>query len=277
MHAESKTVDRMFVDASEELFISYKSFLGFGEKIVSGVVASASAALQIMEDSDVARITSVDTLGGFKELRKKKVAIFVQNSVTDLEYLQFITDIFYAQLSESLLDTMPEKDDNDVWLVFDEFASSMQLPQAGSLFATLRKTRTGIMAVCQDGRSQLKMRYGESANTIISNCYTKLYLAGGLDLETANYIEKRAGKFEFTDDKEVRRVRELITSDEVLQIQPKTGIVDIGSHALIQVNLTPFFERMSFRKIGEAEARLQGNVPEFVPLLPAKLQSSHRV
>lgn len=276
MHAESKTIDRMFIDASEELFISWKSFLGFGEKIVSGVVASSAAALQIFEDSDIARVTSIDTLGDFKALRKKKVAIFVQNSVMDLEYLQFITDIFYAQLAESLLDTMPEKDDNDVWLVFDEFASSMQLPQAGSLFATLRKTRTGIMAVTQDGRSQLKMRYGESANTIISNCYTKVYLAGGLDLETANYLEKRAGKFEFTDDKEVRRVRELITADEVLQIQPKTGIVDIGSHALIQVKLTPYFERMGYRKTDPVEVRLQGKVPETVPLLPAKLEPSQR-
>lgn len=276
MHAESKTVDRMFVEASEELFISYKSFLGFGEKIVSGVVASAAAALQIMEDSDVARVTSIDTIGDFRNLRKRKVALFVQNSVTDLEYLQFVTDIFYAQLAESLLDAMPEENDNDVWLVFDEFASSMQLPQAGSLFATLRKTRTGIMAVCQDGRSQLKQRYGEAANTIISNCYTKLYLAGGLDLETANYIEKRAGKFEFEDDKEVRRVRELITADEVLQIQPKTGLVDIGSHALIQVKLTPYFERFSFRKKGKVEVRLSGQVPESVPLLPAKLDPPKR-
>jgi len=273
MHAEPRAIDRRFALSTEELYVSYKSFIGYGDKIVSGVVASATAALQIMEDDDVARVTSVDTLGDFKQLRQRKVAVFIQNSVTDLQYLQFITDLFYTQFTESLLDTMPSNTDKDVWLVLDEFASSMQLPQAGSLFSTLRKTQTGIIAVCQDSRSQLKLRYGEAANTIISNCYSKIYLAGGLDLETAQYLEKRAGKFEYEDEKGIRRVRELVTADEVLRIPPKTGIIDMGSHGLVKVKLTPFFERFNFKRPEQVPIIFKSEVPTEVSLLPVNAEA----
>ena len=270
MQGDPKAMDSRFAKSSEDLYLSYRSFLGFGEKTLGGITASSLAATQICSDPDVASVISGDDLGDFGELRKSNTAIFVQNSVTDLKYLQFITDLFYGQLAESILDRMPDEDDKDVWFVLDEFASSMRLPNAGSLLATMRKTRTGFMLIAQDAKNQLRSTYGTEAEVITNNCFTKIYLSGGLDLETAQHLEKRAGKFEWEDEKGQRRIRELITADEILKIEPKRGLLDVGSHSLMQVKLTPYFERFNLLEKEPSKVLLTEREVEPVKLLPAR-------
>lgn len=260
-----KQIDALFAQSDEATFSSYRAFIGYGEKIVQGVVATCLASLALLQDEDIARVTSVDTLGDFQGLRKNKQAIFLQNNVTDLEYLRFVVDLFMGQVFEYLLSNMPSQDDLDMFFVLDEFGSSMKIPNAASAFATLRKTRTGLIIINQS-QNQLVHNYGgPDAETIISNCYTKLYLPGGLDLTTAKKLEQRSGKFEYVDNDGVRRVRELITASEVLQIPQETGLLDVGNLPLMKLSMTPYYKKFTLggkRDIPPLE--LTGEVPETI-------------
>lgn len=266
-----RQVDVLFAQSDEATFSSYRAFIGYGEKIVQGVVATCLASLALLQDEDIALVTSIDTLDDFQNLRKTKQAIFLQNNVTDLEYLRFVVDLFMGQVFEFLLSNVPSQDALDMFFVLDEFGSSMKIPNAASAFATLRKTRTGLLIINQS-QNQLVHNYGgPDAETIISNCYTKLYLPGGLDLTTAKKLEQRSGKFEFEDEKGVRRVRELITASEVLQIPQETGLLDVGNLPLMKLSMTPYYKKFTLGRGKHVPAlELKGEVPETIARINPK-------
>lgn len=273
----SRQVDALFAKADDATFNTYRSFVGYGEKTLQGIVATCLAALSLLQDMDVARTTSYDTFGSFDDLRTAKQAVFIQNNVVDVQYLQFITDCLYNQLFENILSKPVKQDALSLWFVLDEFGSSMRIPNAASIFATARKTRTGIIMVNQS-YGQLVSNYStHEAETIWANCYTKLYLAGGLDLNTARSLEQRSGKFEFEDNKGVRRVRELITTSEILQIPQETGLLDVGNLPLMKVSMTPYYKKFRpFKPKDNSSLELLSEVPETVPLLklpPLKAKS----
>lgn len=184
----------------------------------------------------------------------------------DTQYLRFAVDCFFTQLFEAQLSTLPAPTDLDLFLVLDEFGSSMHIPQIGQAAATLRKTRTGLLLINQSS-SQLEHYGKDIADTIRSCCYTKLYLPGGISVSEAQALEKRGGRFEYEDDKGVRRVRELITTAEILKIAPETGIIDMGNMPLMQVSMTPHYKQFRFRN-SEATGSIdiQGGVPKEIPL-----------
>lgn len=263
-----KQVDALFAKMDEATFSSYRAFVGYGEKVVQGIVATCLASLSLLQDSDIARVTSQDSIGEFGELRQTKQAIFIQNNVTDIEYLRFVVDLFFGQLFEFLLSNLPQETDLPMFFVLDEFGSSMRIPNAASAFSTLRKTKSGLLIINQ-AFSQMVSAYGsQDAEVIANNCYTKLYLPGGLDLSTARSLEQRSGKFEFEDEKGIRRVRELITTAEVLQIPQETGLLDVGNLPIMKIKMTPYYRkfRLGASKITPS-LNLIGEVPDTVSLL----------
>jgi type IV secretory pathway TraG/TraD family ATPase VirD4 len=75
--------------ADDSLYTDYKSFTANDTKVKSGILATAKAMLSIFADEDVAVITSQNTFN-FETLRKRKVALFVQNKVTDMQHYNIL-------------------------------------------------------------------------------------------------------------------------------------------------------------------------------------------
>lgn len=94
--------------ADETLFAEYKSFLSYDDKVVSGIIATCKAALQIFSDELVARVTSSDTLN-LQDFRDKPVALFIQNSVADQKYYSVLTSLFFEQFFSFVLGRFPKK------------------------------------------------------------------------------------------------------------------------------------------------------------------------
>src|ERR1035437_2872660 len=81
-----ESIDALFSEyADDVLFTEYKSFIAYDEKVVSGVIATCKAALQIFNDDYVAKVTSSDNID-FMEFRNKPTALYIQNSVADQKY-----------------------------------------------------------------------------------------------------------------------------------------------------------------------------------------------
>lgn len=85
-------------------------------------------------------------------------------------------------------------EEEPVYFLLDEFGNLGYVHNFASVITTLRKRRCSISLILQD-LSQLRAIYGpDEARTIFSGgCANKLFY-GGLDLETAEYVERALGK-----------------------------------------------------------------------------------
>ncbi len=262
-----EAVDSLFSRYAENvLFAEYKSFIAYDAKVVSGILATCKAALQIFSDDSVAKVTSFDTID-FQELRDKRVALFIQNSVADQKYYSVLTSLFFEQFIAFILSRFPKNKEHDIFLLIDE-ASSLCLPTLPLAVANVRKHRAGIMLLIQDF-AQLIHNYGRyDADAIKSNCFAKMYFTGQSH-ETTKELESLLGKYEFTGEKGEKVIRPLMTNDEIRTIQTNRALLVCGNEKPIMARLRPFYKNRVLRTYSEIQpVEIQSEVQaEHIPIL----------
>lgn len=273
MGGNPEVVDTLFSQyADEMLFAEYKSFISFDDKVVSGVIATCKAALQIFNDPSVAKVTSFDNLH-MEEFRKRQVALYIQNSVADQKYFAVLTSILCEQFFSFILSHIPLTEAQDIFYLLDE-ASSLKLPTLQLAVSNVRKHRAGIMLIIQDF-NQLVHCYGKhEADAIRANCFAKLYFSGA-SLETAKELEQILGKYEYEDKEKHKVVRPLMVSDEIRIMKANRGILICGHHAPIKTKFTPFYRNKRYNRYSQlpvAEIE-QNDFKENIPVLSLKINS----
>lgn len=268
-----ESIDALFSEyADEVLFAEYKSFISFDDKVVSGVIATCKASLQIFNDDVVARVTSFDNLD-FLEFRNKPTALFIQNSVADQKYYSVLTSIFFEQFFSFLLGRFPNNDEQNIFLLIDE-CSSLNLPTLPLAVANIRKYRAGAMLLLQD-YNQLIHHYGKpDADGIKSNCFAKMYFTG-TSLETAKELEQTLGKYQYEDDKKRTIIRSLMTSDEIRMMNIKRALLVCGHHPPILAKLRPYYKNKRFNEYSKINVPvIENSMPASVSILPMKVNSN---
>lgn len=134
----------------------------------------------------------------FADLGKEKTAVFLTVSDTDRS-MDRLVDLFFTQAVHTLCQSA-DRDYGDsrlavpVRLLLDDFAAGIHIPDFDKIISVIRSREISVSIILQ-GISQLESMYGhERAMTIINNCDNCLYL-GGQDVETAQYISRRADKW----------------------------------------------------------------------------------
>lgn len=260
-------VDVLFAKgAPPALFEEYKAIVSLPEKVIGNVCATTKAALQLFAHESIALATSYDSID-FSSLRKKRTAIFIQNSIMSMEYLAPLVTIFFRQLFESLLGPLPGKDDLPVFFLIDE-ASSFKLDEWPLILSNVRKWNIGILLALQE-RFQLEHLYGSyGAQTIESNCYTKLYF-GNQSLPTARSLSELLGRFEYETEKGTTKVRQLLTPQEIRQLPADTALLLAGNHAPMLVPLHPYYASPLRKLVNLPSPPRASKLPwTTVPLLP---------
>lgn len=239
-------VDSLFTEfADDTLFNEYKSFIAYDDKVVSGVIATCKAALQIFNDEYVAKVTSFDNVD-FMEFRMKPTALFIQNSIADQKYYSVLTSLFFEQFFSFLLGRFPQKDEKDIFLLIDE-AASLNLPTLPLAVANVRKHRSGIMLLIQDF-NQLVHNYGKyDADGIRANCFAKMYFTG-CSLETTKELEQTLGKYQYEDEKRGTVIRPLMTNDEIRTMKINRALLICGHHPPIIARLRPYYKNSLYRQ-----------------------------
>jgi type IV secretion system protein VirD4 len=247
-----ESIDTLFSQyADDALFTEYKSFIAYDEKVVSGVIATCKAALQIFNDEYVAKVTSFDNID-FMDLRRKRTALYIQNSIADQKYYSALTSLFFEQFFSFLLGRFPEKQEKDIFLLIDE-AASLNLPTLPQAAANVRKHRSGIMLLIQDF-NQLVHNYGKyDADGIKSNCFAKMYFTGA-SYETTKELEQTLGKYQYEDEKQRTVVRSLMTNDEIRTMKINRALLVCGHHPPIIARLRPFYKNSVYRQYSQIEA-----------------------
>ena len=125
----------------------------------------------------------------------RKTAMFVIISDTD-DTFNFVVSIMYTQLFNLLCDRADDKYNGrlpiHVRCLLDEFANIGQIPKFEKLIATIRSREISASIILQS-QSQLKAIYKDSADTIVGNCDTTLFL-GGKEATTLKEMSEMLGK-----------------------------------------------------------------------------------
>jgi type IV secretion system protein VirD4 len=265
--ASPQVVDKWIVRTGDaKLLLEYKSMVATPEKTLQNIVASAKAALQLFEDTEIAKVTSHDSID-FEMLRKEPTVLFLHNSVADQKYISILNSIFFEQLYGHILQKLPGNDDLDLFVILEE-ASSMYIPVFPIAISNTRKHRVGNL-VCVQSPGQLKANYEKDTDNIVSNCITKIYLPGATAMETLREIETLSGKYIYKDDNGAETTRPLITADEIRLLDEDRSLILSGNQPIIKGSTSPYYRSIRYRSFSKTPpVSMAGDIPKTpIPLL----------
>ena len=268
MAGQAKKLDKLVVQYGDQTILeNYKGFIAMAPNTFTSIAATALAALNIFEDEQVARVTSVDTLD-LDSFRKQKVALYIQSPIIDIKYYAPLTSVFMEQMFGHIMAQIPERQDENIFFLLDE-ASSLTMPSLPITISNIRKYRAGIMLIYQDFNQVIQNFGRNDAETIRTNCFAKLYFTGQ-SLETARVLETLLGKYTYEDDRGVKRVRSLMTADEIRTMPLEKALLICGHHRPILAKMTPYYKNRKLRtKTIYKPVLTKGEIPSgTVPFIP---------
>lgn len=172
----------------------YKKYKLAAGKTAKSILISCGARLAPFDIRELRELMSYDELE-LDTLGDRKTALFVIISDTD-DTFNFVVSIMYTQLFNLLCDKADDEYGGHlpvhVRCLLDEFANIGQIPKFDKLIATIRSREISASIVLQS-QSQLKAIYKDSADTIVGNCDTTIFL-GGKESSTLKEMSEMLGK-----------------------------------------------------------------------------------
>lgn len=192
-------VDMMFQELEERdpqhfAVRQYKKYKMAAGKTAKSILISCGARLAPFDIAELREIMSYDEME-LDKIGDRKTALFLIMSDTDTTF-----NFVIAMLQSQLLNLLCDKADDEyggrlpvhVRVIADEFANIGQIPQFDKLIATIRSREISASIILQS-QSQLKAMYKDSADTILGNCDTTLFL-GGKEKTTLKEMSELLGK-----------------------------------------------------------------------------------
>ena len=192
-------VDMMFQELEERdpqhfAVRQYKKYKMAAGKTAKSVLISCGARLAPFDIAELREIMSYDEME-LDKIGDRKTALFLIMSDTDTTF-----NFVIAMLQSQLFNLLCDKADDEyggrlpvhVRVIADEFANIGQIPQFDKLIATIRSREISASIILQS-QSQLKAMYKDSADTILGNCDTTLFL-GGKEKTTLKEMSELLGK-----------------------------------------------------------------------------------
>ena len=172
----------------------YEKFKMAAGKTAKSILISCGARLAPFDIRELRELTRYDDLE-LDTLGDKKTALFLIMSDTDSTF-NFLLAILQSQLFNLLCDKADDYYGGrlpvHVRCLLDEFANIGQIPNFDKLIATIRSREISASIILQT-QSQLKTIYRDSADTIIGNCDSVLFL-GGRERTTLKELSAMLGK-----------------------------------------------------------------------------------
>lgn len=192
-------VDMMFQELEERdpqhfAVRQYKKYKMAAGKTAKSILISCGARLAVFDIAELREIMSYDEME-LDKIGDRKTALFLIMSDTDTTF-----NFVIAMLQSQLFNLLCHKADDEyggrlpvhVRVIADEFANIGQIPQFDKLIATIRSREISASIILQS-QSQLKAMYKDSADTILGNCDTTLFL-GGKEKTTLKEMSELLGK-----------------------------------------------------------------------------------
>src|SRR5829696_62211 len=207
------------------------------------------------------------------DLVREPSTLYLMFSEGELRYTAKVFQVVVLALTTGLIrhaDSEPDGERVPMLLALDE-AGRTPMPGMDDLVSTIGGRGMSALIYVQD-LAQLEAAYGRSeAQTIRSNCHTQLYYRP-TDYDTAAHVSRRCGRTSVRDvhvsgtfgEKRSygQRARELVTPDEVMQMEGEDMIVFAGKKPPILGHRLEWFNLFS-----DAKELMHNPAPE-IPDLP---------
>lgn len=241
-----KKIDHLMVaSGDQQLLNQYKSLVATPSKTLQSTLSTALTALRIYESPNIALITSHNTIN-FDDFRKRKHALYICSAASDAYLYRSITSSLFESFCSNVLSKQIGNEGLSITLLIDE-ASSMKLPSLPQALALTRKNAVSIATLWQD-YNQIEHLYGkQEAVNIFANSHLKVFMPSGQPLETCIMLEKLMGKYSFLDIEGINRTRELLTAQEIHELDKL--LVLSGNKPPLLLKPSPYYEDKRLRAL----------------------------
>lgn len=173
----------------------YKVYKQAAGKTAKSILVTASVRLSAFIFPQYAAIMQRDEMD-FGSLGERKRAIFCITPVNDGS-MNYLVSMLFTQCFQELYLRADERYDGrlpvPVRVIQDEWANVPQPDSYPKVLATCRSYNIGIDIIVQNIQS-IKARYRDEYQSIIGNCDTLLFLGGGNEPESLEFMSKLLGK-----------------------------------------------------------------------------------
>ena len=173
----------------------YKVFKQAAGKTAKSILVTAAVRLAAFNIPQYAAMTSMDEMD-FGSLGERKRAIFCVIPVNDSS-MNYLVGMLYTQCFQALYRRADEKHNGrlpvPVRVIQDEWANVAQPESYPKILATCRSYNIGLNIIVQNIQ-QIKALYEKEWEGIIGNCDTLLFLGGGNEPTSLEFIVKLLGK-----------------------------------------------------------------------------------
>ena len=173
----------------------YKVYKQAAGKTAKSILVTASVRLSAFIFPQYTNIMQEDEMD-FGSLGERKRAIFCITPVNDGS-MNYLVSMLFTQCFQELYLRADERYDGrlpvPVRVIQDEWANGPQPDSYPKVLATCRSYNIGIDIIVQNIQS-IKARYRDECQSIIGNCDTLLFLGGGNEPESLEFMSKLLGK-----------------------------------------------------------------------------------
>lgn len=173
----------------------YKVYKQAAGKTAKSILVTASVRLSAFIFPQYTNIMQEDEMD-FGSLGERKRAIFCITPVNDGS-MNYLVSMLFTQCFQELYLRADERYDGrlpvSVRVIQDEWANVPQPDSYPKVLATCRSYNIGIDIIVQNIQS-IKARYRDEYQSIIGNCDTLLFLGGGNEPESLEFMSKLLGK-----------------------------------------------------------------------------------
>ena len=173
----------------------YKVYKKAAGKTAKSILITAGVRLTAFIFPQYAAIMQEDEMD-FGSLGERKRAIFCITPVNDGN-MNYLVSMLFTQCFQELYLRADERYDGrlpvPVRVIQDEWANVPQPDSYPKVLATCRSYNIGIDIIVQNIQS-IKARYRDEYQSIIGNCDTLLFLGGGNEPESLEFMSKLLGK-----------------------------------------------------------------------------------
>lgn len=227
---------------------AYKQFMKVDsapDRTYQTIISTVFSKISSFDSEELSKFLSKDDFD-FKSIGQKPTVLFVEVSDTDRS-ADMIVNLLYTHLMNELC-TYADDECRDgclpvpVQFILDDFATNCWIDGFENMISNIRSRGISTMLMIQS-ESQLVAGYGESAQTIIDNCSSYLYL-GGNNFNSAETVARRSNK-------PVQEILNMpIDTCWLFRIGEKPQMVDF-------VDIDAFQEQKNFNKEGGREDALE--------------------
>ena len=259
-------------------------FINTSANTQSSIRKTFTAKLELWLSPLVDAATSADSFD-LRDLRKKKISVYIGVRPADLGRLQLILNLFFQQVIDLNTSEMPEDNralKHQLLLLMDEFTAVGRMPIFAKAISFLGGYNVRPFIIVQ-GISQLRSTYGADIAETIQTCCAALVVFAPKDQKHANDISEALGdmtvKAKSRSQKVMQATGESVTaSDHSRRLLKPQEVKEIGQNneIIFLENVKPIFcSKISYWKEQVFKRRLNREADVAKIEIPVQRRPAH--